>query len=29
MVTEGGKEVVRVERISTEVIMNIQFKDGR
>ena len=28
MVTEGGKEVVRVERISTEVIMNIQFKDG-
>ena len=25
---EGGKEVVRVERISTEVIMNIQFKDG-
>ena len=28
MVTEGGKEVVRVERITTDVIMNIQFKDG-
>ena len=28
MVTEGGHEEVRVERISTEVIMNIQFKDG-
>ena len=28
MVTEGGHEEVRIERISTEVIMNIQFKDG-
>ena len=28
MVTEGGHEEVRVERISTEVIMNVQFKDG-
>ena len=31
MVTEGGKETVRVEKIAdeqTEIIMNIQFKDG-
>ena len=25
---KGGKEVVRIEKVSTDVTMNIQFKDG-